>query len=156
MPSTTEIAKAIGSAYERAATNGRKRLDLEAMRTAVKELVNEGTILMPSEDGIAWAEIGLTSMSPLRRRILEYLSEHGMASPNELHKALDEGLSQVSYHVKELFTPTNTERYPSLIELVKTEPRRGALEHYYRRREQPLYEQADRRRKRRKRSKASA
>ncbi len=60
----------------------------------------------------------------LRVEILAILTER-MASPNELAKMLDEGLSQVSYHVTVL---KNYER----IELVKTEPRRGAVEHYYR------------------------
>jgi DNA-binding transcriptional ArsR family regulator len=60
----------------------------------------------------------------LRVEILTILTER-MASPNELANMLDEGLSQVSYHVTVL---KNYER----IELVKTEPRRGAMEHYYR------------------------
>jgi DNA-binding transcriptional ArsR family regulator len=46
-------------------------------------------------------------------------------SPNELSKALDTGLSQVSYHVKVL-------RENGLIEQTRTAPRRGAVEHYYR------------------------
>jgi DNA-binding transcriptional ArsR family regulator len=60
----------------------------------------------------------------LRVEILAILTER-MASPNELAKILNEGLSQVSYHVTVL---KDYER----IELVKTEPRRGAVEHYYR------------------------
>ena len=60
----------------------------------------------------------------LRVAILATLNER-MASPNELAKELGEGLSQVSYHVKVL-------RDYNCIELVKTEPRRGAVEHYYR------------------------
>jgi hypothetical protein len=40
------------------------------------------------------------------------------------------GVSQVSYHIKEL-------RGQNCIELVKTEPRRGAVEHYYRAIEPP-------------------
>ena len=60
----------------------------------------------------------------LRIDILAILTER-IASPNELAKELHEGLSQVSYHVKVL---KDYER----IELVKTEPRRGAVEHYYR------------------------
>jgi DNA-binding transcriptional ArsR family regulator len=60
---------------------------------------------------------------PLRIAILTLLNDR-MASPNELAKELDEGLSQISYHVKVL-------RDYELIELVKTEPRRGAVEHYY-------------------------
>lgn len=149
-----DITEALGEAYARARKKGAANLDLDAMRSAVGELLEKGTILVPSPDGIAWADIGIAAMNPLRRRILEYLGEHGMASPNEMSKALKEGLSQISYHVKELYKPTNT-RNPSLIEMVKTEPRRGAVEHYYRRREEPVYEKADRRRKR-PRSKASA
>src|SRR3954454_10485274 len=60
----------------------------------------------------------------LRVEILTILNER-MASPNELSKELGEGLSQVSYHVKVL-------RDYKCIELVKTVPRRGAVEHYYR------------------------
>lgn len=60
----------------------------------------------------------------LRVEILTILNER-MASPNELSKQLDEGLSQVSYHVKVL-------KDFKCIEMVKTEPRRGAVEHYYR------------------------
>jgi DNA-binding transcriptional ArsR family regulator len=60
----------------------------------------------------------------LRVEILTILTER-IASPNELAKMLDEGLSQVSYHVKVL---KDYER----IELVNTEPRRGAVEHFYR------------------------
>jgi DNA-binding transcriptional ArsR family regulator len=60
----------------------------------------------------------------LRLRILTVLNDR-VASPNELHKQLEEGLSQVSYHIKVL-------RDFEMIEQVKTEPRRGAVEHYYR------------------------
>lgn len=60
---------------------------------------------------------------PLRIGILTILNER-MASPNELSKELEEGLSQVSYHVKVL-------KDYSMIRMVKTEPRRGAVEHYY-------------------------
>ncbi len=48
-----------------------------------------------------------------------------IASPKEISEQLDKGLSQVSYHVLVL-------RQCRLIKLVKTEPRRGAVEHYYR------------------------
>lgn len=61
---------------------------------------------------------------PIRTHALSILNER-VASPNELAKELDEGLSQVSYHIKVL-------RDNGYIELVKTEPRRGAVEHYYR------------------------
>lgn len=47
------------------------------------------------------------------------------AGPRELARTLDLGLSQVSYHVKVLLDF-------SVIERVRTEPYRGAVEHYYR------------------------
>jgi DNA-binding transcriptional ArsR family regulator len=59
----------------------------------------------------------------MRVEILAILNDR-MASPNELSKELEEGLSQVSYHIKVL-------RDFKMIEQVKTEPRRGAVEHYY-------------------------
>lgn len=62
---------------------------------------------------------------PLRRRILDALAK-GPMSPNEIAEALDERLTNVSYHVRMLA------EYGA-IELVDTAPRRGALEHYYRR-----------------------
>jgi DNA-binding transcriptional ArsR family regulator len=60
---------------------------------------------------------------PLRVQILTLINERPW-SPRELQKELNEGLSQVSYHVKVL-------KDFELIELVKTEPRRGAVEHFY-------------------------
>ncbi len=59
-----------------------------------------------------------------------------MASPNELAKELGEGLSQVSYHVKVL-------KDYETITLVKTEPRRGAVEHYYRATSRPFISDRD-------------
>jgi DNA-binding transcriptional ArsR family regulator len=71
----------------------------------------------------------------LRVEILTILNER-MASPNELAKELNEGLSQVSYHVKVL-------KDYECIELVKTEPRRGAVEHYYRASSRPYLTDSD-------------
>ena len=61
----------------------------------------------------------------LRVQILQRLTEHGAASPSELADALEEPLGNVSYHVRVL-------RELHCLELVRTEPRRGALEHFYR------------------------
>jgi len=61
---------------------------------------------------------------PLRTHVLAILNER-TASPTELADELGEGLSQVAYHVKVLLEC-------DYIELVKTEPRRGAVEHFYR------------------------
>ena len=61
---------------------------------------------------------------PIRVQALTILNER-VASPNELAKELDEKLSNVSYHVRVL-------EECECLELVKTEPRRGAVEHFYR------------------------
>ncbi len=71
----------------------------------------------------------------LRVEILTILNER-MASPNELANELEEGLSQVSYHVKVL-------KDYECITLVKTEPRRGAVEHYYRATSRPYISDTD-------------
>jgi len=60
---------------------------------------------------------------PLRVQILTLINERPW-SPSDMAKELDEGLSQVSYHVKVL-------RDNGSIRVVRTEPRRGATEHYY-------------------------
>jgi DNA-binding transcriptional ArsR family regulator len=61
---------------------------------------------------------------PLRVKILALMNGREW-SPRELEEELGEGLSQVSYHVKVL-------RDYELIEMTKTAPKRGAVEHYYR------------------------
>ena len=61
---------------------------------------------------------------PLRVRILAYMNDREW-SPNELAEELAEGLSQVSYHVKVL-------KDFELIEMTRTQPKRGAVEHFYR------------------------
>jgi len=61
---------------------------------------------------------------PLRQLILQELNQ-GVASPSEIANRLGEPLSNVSYHVKILAKC-------DAIELVRTAPVRGALEHFYR------------------------
>ena len=61
---------------------------------------------------------------PLRQRILQALNQR-VASPAELSVELGESLGNVSYHVKILAEL-------EAIELVRTAPVRGALEHFYR------------------------
>jgi len=61
---------------------------------------------------------------PLRVRLLAHMNDREW-SPNELSGELNEGLSQISYHVKVL-------KDFEMIEMTRTEPRRGAVEHYYR------------------------
>jgi DNA-binding transcriptional ArsR family regulator len=62
---------------------------------------------------------------PLRWRIVETLVERGESSPVELARLLDQPLATVSHHIRVL-------RDLGLIELTRTEQRRGAIEHYYR------------------------
>jgi DNA-binding transcriptional ArsR family regulator len=61
---------------------------------------------------------------PLRLRILGVLEER-VASPKEIALELGASLGVVSYHVRMLSTS-------GFLELVGTQPRRGATEHYYR------------------------
>jgi DNA-binding transcriptional ArsR family regulator len=72
---------------------------------------------------------------PLRVRILTSLNR-GISSPNQLSQELDEPLGNVSYHVKTLL------EY-DCVELVKTEPRRGAVEHFYRATERAFFSAGD-------------
>ena len=72
---------------------------------------------------------------PLRVRILSSLHK-GISSPNQLSQELGEPLGNVSYHVKTLL------EY-DCVELVKTEPRRGAVEHFYRATERAFFSDAD-------------
>jgi DNA-binding transcriptional ArsR family regulator len=72
---------------------------------------------------------------PLRVRILTSLHK-GISSPNQLSQELDEPLGNVSYHVKTLL------EY-DCVELVKTEPRRGAVEHFYRATERAFFSDAE-------------
>lgn len=72
---------------------------------------------------------------PLRVRILTSLHK-GISSPNQLAQELGEPLGNVSYHVKTLLEF-------DCVELVKTEPRRGAVEHFYRATERAFISESD-------------
>jgi DNA-binding transcriptional ArsR family regulator len=69
---------------------------------------------------------------PIRIEVLRILNTR-VASPNELSRELGESLSNVSYHFKDL-------RRDGCIELVDTQPRRGAVEHYYKAKVAPLHD----------------
>jgi hypothetical protein len=73
---------------------------------------------------------------PLRQRILVYLNDQGVASPNIIAGALEERLGNVAYHMRAL------ERL-GCIELVRTQPVRGAVEHFYRATVRPFFPQAE-------------
>lgn len=63
---------------------------------------------------------------PIRREILRRLeaNPNGGMSPKMFADALDQPLGDVAYHIRTL-----TEA--GVLKLVKTRPRRGALEHFY-------------------------
>lgn len=69
------------------------------------------------------ARIAKALAHPLRARILQRLGER-VASPGDLATELGAPLGVVSYHVRML-------RDYDCVELVRTEPRRGALQHFY-------------------------
>src|ERR1700754_3922823 len=69
------------------------------------------------------ARIAKALAHPLRARILQRLGER-TASPGDLAVELNAPLGVVSYHVRML-------RDYNCVELVRTEPVRGALQHFY-------------------------
>jgi DNA-binding transcriptional ArsR family regulator len=80
-----------------------------------------GRIRPPGET--SEARIAKALAHPLRARILQRLGER-VASPGDLAVELGAPLGVVSYHVRML-------RDYDCVELVRTEPRRGALQHFY-------------------------
>lgn len=72
---------------------------------------------------------------PIRVRVLTLLNQK-VASPSELAEEIGEPLGNVSYHVRTLLDL-------GCIELVRTAPRRGAVEHYYRALTRPIFSEDD-------------
>jgi DNA-binding transcriptional ArsR family regulator len=70
---------------------------------------------------------------PLRHRILVAIQEAGEASPVEVAATLGQPLGRVSHHVRVLAGL-------GAVELVRTRPRRGAVEHFYRAAVMPWYD----------------
>src|SRR3954451_748474 len=85
-------------------------------------------------DETSEARIAKALAHPLRARILQRLGER-VASPGELAVELDAPLGVVSYHVRML-------RDYECIELVRTEPVRGALQHFYTATARPNFDDA--------------
>jgi DNA-binding transcriptional ArsR family regulator len=77
-----------------------------------------------SSDGVDASTLKVLG-HPLRMRILTLVAERGEASPVEMSRELGRPLATVSHHTRVL-------RDSGYIELARTEPRRGALEHFYR------------------------
>lgn len=76
---------------------------------------------------VDWEALARSTAHHLRISILEVMGMDGgrVMSPNELSFELQVYLAKIDYHVDQL-------RRAGLIELVRTEPRRGATEHFYR------------------------
>jgi len=72
---------------------------------------------------------------PLRLKLLTLLNER-VASPSELAEELGETIGSVAYHVRTL-------AQLECIELVRTTPVRGALEHHYRAVARPVFSDDD-------------
>jgi DNA-binding transcriptional ArsR family regulator len=72
---------------------------------------------------------------PIRHKVLLLLNDR-VASPNEIANEIGESLGRVSYHVRQLAEV-------GAIELVRTEPRRGAVEHFYRATARAWFSDAD-------------
>ena len=84
------------------------------------------------------ARIAKALAHPLRARILQRLGER-VASPGDLAVELGAPLGVVSYHVRML-------RDYDCVELVRTEPVRGALQHFYKATARPSLDEAQWRR----------
>jgi DNA-binding transcriptional ArsR family regulator len=78
-----------------------------------------------ASSGVVEASLIKALGHPLRMRLLTFVTERGEASPVEMSRTLDVPLATVSHHTRVL-------RDLGYIELSRTEPRRGAMEHYYR------------------------
>jgi DNA-binding transcriptional ArsR family regulator len=78
---------------------------------------------MPNQEPAVDQRIMKALSHPLRVRMLTLLNQK-VSSPSELADELGEPLGNVSYHMRFLADL-------KMVKLVRTEPRRGAVEHYY-------------------------
>jgi DNA-binding transcriptional ArsR family regulator len=85
---------------------------------------------MKRDQDITDPRIGKALAHPLRVAILRVLDER-VASPSEIARELDVKVEVLAYHVRKL------ERL-KLIRLVDRQPRRGAVEHYYKAETRPV------------------
>jgi DNA-binding transcriptional ArsR family regulator len=90
---------------------------------------------MPAQQPAIDQRIMKALSHPLRVRMLTLLNQK-VSSPSELAEELDEPLGNVSYHMRFLADL-------NMVKLVRTEPRRGAVEHYYEALEPPLISDDD-------------
>jgi DNA-binding transcriptional ArsR family regulator len=92
-------------------------------------------IVTNQASGVVDRRLAKALSHPLRAHVLAILNER-VASPNQIANELQEPLGNVSYHVKTLAEM-------GCIELVNTEPRRGAIEHFYRAVVRPFFSDRD-------------
>lgn len=85
--------------------------------------------------GVVDQRIAKALSHPVRAHILQILNDR-VASPNEIAEEIKEPLGNVSYHVRALLNL-------NCVELVRTAPRRGAIEHYYRAVTRPFFSDRD-------------
>ena len=95
------------------------------MATATSSRSRRGSSKPPEPGGEPFDERLAKAMAhPLRMKILEILNRR-VSSPREVAEDLGEKLGDVGYHFRML-------REYGVIELVRTEQRRGAVKHFYR------------------------
>lgn len=75
--------------------------------------------------------LGAVVAHPLRSQCLSYLAER-TASPAEIAAELGENLGNVSYHIRKLWKA-------GVVEIVEEKPVRGAMEHFYRALQRPMF-----------------
>jgi DNA-binding transcriptional ArsR family regulator len=90
---------------------------------------------MPTQEPAVDQRIMKALSHPLRVRMLTLLNQK-VSSPSELADELGEPLGNVSYHMRFLADL-------KMVKLVRTEPRRGAVEHYYQALEPPQVSSSD-------------
>ncbi|HEX8689196.1 MAG TPA: winged helix-turn-helix domain-containing protein [Solirubrobacterales bacterium] len=88
---------------------------------------------IPTPDGGVGDRVLRIISHPVRIEALRML-QNRTASPKELAEELGESVSNVSYHFNYL-------HLEDCIEMVGTEPRRGAVEHYYRAKLTPMHDE---------------
>lgn len=94
--------------------------------TRSKEVELQARLVRAEHEATFWRKLAVAKTHPLQLWILHVLeNELPIVSPKKLEQLSGQSLSSISYHVVEL-------EKKGLIELVKTEPRRGAVEHFYR------------------------
>lgn len=74
---------------------------------------------------VHWEKFAVALAHPVPVAIVRILDAEPELSPTDLSERLGLPLGRISYHVRRLVDA-------DLIVLVRTEPRRGALEHFYR------------------------